>query len=638
MRVWSFYKEISSVSATTMRPFLTFEINRLLQLCSNSKAIDQSKQTHQQIIIHGQSHNPFIITKLIQVYAERDDIKSAQNLFAVLSQRNVFAWTAIIAYFSRNRLFEECINTYKEMKLDSILPDGYVFPQVLRVCAKFSSLDIGVQVHRDIIVCGVEWNLQVSHALIDMYSKCGDILSAKRVFDLIQTKELLSWNLIISGYVSNELLDLAVEMLGHMSMEGCQPDVVTLNTVMDAYCRMGQCDEARKIFVLIKEPSIISWTTLISGYSRIGHHGSSLNIFREMINRREVWPDLDCLSSVLASCQLIGDLRSAREIHAHGIKLESPFAFHRSSGPALLILYAKCGRIQNARHVFELMDRTDVVAWNSMIHGFAELGIKDLAMEYFKEMLTIGIKFNETTLSIVLPVCDIKYGKQIHAYISRSSLWDVTPIWNALIYMYSKGGCIGNALSVFSHLAHKDIVSWNTIIGGLGMHGLGQDALHLLERMSHSGIQPNALTFTSVLSACSHSGLVDEGLDIFHRMVEEFGLNPRIEHFTCVVDLLTRAGRLEDATDLIGKMCVHPNKHIWGSVLTAAIALQKVRIGVLASENLVKLEPENPGHYVTLSNLYTKAGRISDALAVRKLMEAKGLVKGFGCSWVVEGN
>ncbi|KAJ8550002.1 hypothetical protein K7X08_033709 [Anisodus acutangulus] len=525
------------------------------------------------------------------------------------------------------------------MKLDGILPDGYVFPLVLRICAMFSRFDIGVQIHRDIIVCGVEWNLQVNHSLIDMYSKCGDIQSAARVFDAMQENDLLSWNLIISGYVSNELLDLAVETFGRMSMEGCQPDIVTLNTVMDAYCRMGKCDEARKIFVLIKEPSIISWTTLTSGYSRIGNHGSALNIFREMINRREVCPDLDCLSSVLSSCQLIGDLRSAQEIHAHGIKTGSSFSFHRSSGPALLTLYAKCGRIRDARHVFELMDRTDVVAWNSMIHGFAELGMKDSALEYFKEMLTIGIKINETTLSIVLPVCDLKYGKQIHAYISRSSLWDgVTSIWNALIYMYSKCGCIGNALSVFSHLDHKDIVSWNTIIGGLGMHGLGQDALHLLEKLSLSGIQPNALTFTSVLSACSHSGLVDEGLDIFHRMVEEFGLNPRMEHFTCVVDLLTRAGRLEDAIDFIGKMCVKPNKHIWGSVLTAALAHQKVSVGVLASENLVELEPENPGHYVTLSNLYTKAGRISDALAVRKLMETKGLVKGSGCSWVVEGN
>lgn len=624
--------------ATNVTPSLTFKINNLLQLCSNSNAIDQSKQTHQQIIVHGQSHNPFIITKLIQLFAEHNDINSAHNLFVKLSHRNVFAWTAIISYFSRNLLFEECVNTYKEMKLDGILPDGYVFPQVLRVCAKFLRSGIGVQVHRDVIVCGVEWNLQVSHSLIDMYSKCGEIRSAKRVFDSLQEKDLLSWNLIISGYVSNEVLDLAVEMLGHMSIKGCQPDIVTLNTVMDAYCRMDQCDEARKIFVLIKEPSIISWTTLISGYSRIGNHGSALSIFREMVNRREVCPDLDCLSSVLASCQLSGDLRSAQEIHAYGIKVESPFAFHRSSGPALLTLYAKCGRIQDARHVFELMDGTDVVSWNSMIHGFAELGMKDWAVEYFKEMLSIGIKINEITLSIILPVCDLKYGKQIHAYILRSSFWDVTPIRNALMYMYSKCGCIGHALSVFSHLAHKNIVSWNTIIGGLGMHGLGQDALHLLEKMSHSGVQPNALTFTSVLSACSHSGLVDEGLDIFHRMVEEFGVNPRMEHFTCVVDLLTRAGWVENATGFIGKMSVQPNKHIWGSVLAAALAHQKVSIGVLASENLVKLEPENPGHYVTLSNLYTKAGRISDALAVRKLMETKGLVKGFGCSWVVKGN
>ncbi|KAJ8544875.1 hypothetical protein K7X08_017458 [Anisodus acutangulus] len=273
------------------------------------------------------------------------------------------------------------------------------------------------------------------------------------------------------------------------------------------------------------------------------------------------------------------------------------------------------------------MQENDLLLWNLIILGYVSNELLDLAVETFGRMSMEGCQPDIVTLNT------------IHAYISRSNSWDgVTSIRNALIYMYSKCGCIGNALSVFSHVAYKDIVSWNTIIGGLGMHGLGQAALHLLEKMSHSGIQPNALTFTSVLSACSHSGLVDEGLDIFHRMVEEFVLNPRMEYFTCVVDLLTRGGRLEDAIDFIQKMCVKPNKHIWGSILAAALSLQKVSIGVLASENLVELEPENPGDYVTLSNLYTKAGRISDALAVRKLMETKGLVKGSGCSWVVEGN
>ncbi|KAK4347873.1 hypothetical protein RND71_034212 [Anisodus tanguticus] len=263
-----------------------------------------------------------------------------------------------------------------------------------------------------------------------------------------------------------------------------------------------------------------------------------------MINRREVCPDLDCLSSVLASCQLIGDLRSAKEIHAHGIKLESPFTFHRSSGPALLTLYVKCGRIQDARHVFELMDRTDVVAWNSMIHGFTELGMKESALEYFKEMLTIGIKINETTLSIVLPVCDLKYGKQIHAYIYHGAVRGMVSLPFGM-HLFS---CIRN-------------------VGALEML-----YLHFLIR---------------------------------HRFYTE------------------NVSYAEQA---------------YNSILAAALALQKVSIGVLASENLVELEPENPGHYVTLSSLYTKAGRISDALAVRKLMETKGLVKGSGCSWVVEGN
>ncbi|KAK9285179.1 hypothetical protein L1049_024366 [Liquidambar formosana] len=637
MRIWRSQRAIACLSAANPKPLSPFELNHLLQLCSNSKALDQGKQLHQQIILSGLDCDPFMVTKLVQMYGDCDDLTTAQKLFDKLSQPNVFAWTAILGFYSRNGMSRECICTYSEMKLKGVLPDNYVFPKVLRACAQSSCLEVGVRVHKDVILSGSEFNVQVCNSLIDMYSKCGDAWSAGQVFDEMAEKDLLSWNSMISGYVSNGFLRLAVDLLGSMRLGSFEPDIVTWNTIVDAYCRMGLCDEAWKIFEQIREPNIISWTILVSGYSRIGKHDISLRIFMEMVCRG-VYPDLDCLSSGLVSCRYMGALINGREIHGYGIKIETGCAFYKSAGAALLTMYARCRQIHDARNVFKLMDKSDVVTWNAMILGFVDSGLGHLALECFSNMQSIGIKNDQITISTVLPVCDLKSGKQIHAYIRKNSFDSLVPVWNALIHMYSRCGCIGIAYSVFSNMVTRDLVSWNTMIGGFGMHGLGQAAIRLLQEMKHSGFCPNSVTFTSVLSACSHSGLVDEGLELFNSMTINFGFTPGMEHFACVVDLLARGGRLEDAVDFINRMPLEPDKCIWGALLAASRAHQNVSVAKLAAEHLYHLEPEHAGHYVTLSNIYARAGEWDDAVRVRKLMEGRGLVKPSGYSWIVSGN
>lgn len=288
-------------------------------------------------------------------------------------------------------------------------------------------------------------------------------------------------------------------------------------------------------------------------------------------------------------------------------------------------------------NVFNCMDKSDVVTWTAMIHSLAHLGMAHSALAYFREMQILRIQNDQTTLSTVLPVCDLKTGKQIHAHIYRNGFTSVIAVHNALIHMYSKNGCNTIAYSVFVNMEGRDVVSWNAMIGGFGMNGFGQAALDLLQEMRHSGVCPNSLTFTSVLSACSHSGLVGKGLQIFHKMNREFGFEPRTEHFACVVDLLARAGQLDDAVEFINRMPEKPDKCVWGAVLSASRAHQNVCIGVLAAENLVQLEPNNAGNYVTLSNMYVRAGRWEDAVRVRKQMDSRNLVKPSGYSFIENG-
>ncbi|XP_062002846.1 pentatricopeptide repeat-containing protein DOT4, chloroplastic-like [Rosa rugosa] len=636
MRIWSLQRGISILSSNS-KPPSSSKLHYCLQHCSNSKSLNQGKQTHQKIIQCQLGKNPFLVTKLVQMYADCDDLASARKLFDELLEPNVFAWTAILGFYSRHGMYEECVGAYGEMILRGVLPDGYVFPKVLRACAHFSSLKVGIRVHKDVIISGFEINVQVCNSLIEMYSKCGDIRCAKQVFDEMVGRDLLTWNLMISGFVCNGMLGWAIELFGCMNSDGCEPDVVTLNTVMDAYCRMGLCDEAKGIFKHIKEPNIISWTTLISGYSRIGNHEASLGIFRDMMNSSMVYPDLDSLSIALVSSQHLGSLLSGKEIHGYGLKRESGIVFYNSAGPALLTMYANCRRIQDAENVFRFMDPAQVVSWNAMILGFIDLGLEDLALECFRKMQIAEIKLDQTTLSTVLPTCNLKFGKQIHAFIRKSSFDLVVPVWNALIHMYSKCGCIGAAYSVFSNMLNRDLVSWNSMMGGFAMNGLGQAALELLQEMNRSGICPDSVTLTSVLSACSHSGLVDEGLRVFYSMMEN-GFNPTMEHYACIVDMLARDGLFEDAVSFIHRMPLEPDKCIWGALLAACLAHQNVNVAKLAAEQLVQLEPENPGHYVTLSNIYARAGRWDDAVLVRKQMESRGSLKPSGNSWFECGN
>lgn len=511
---------------------------------------------------------------------------------------------------------------------------------MLKACAQLSCLGTGTVVYKDVIVLGAESNLQVRNSVLDMYSKCGDVWSAKQVFDEMPERDVFSWNSMMSAYVCNGLPQRAVEVFRVMKRDGCECalDVVTWNTLMDAYCRMGMCCEAWRAFGEIEVPNVISWTILISGYASVGRHDVSLGIFRKMMNVGMVSPDVDALSGVLVSCRSLGALASGMEVHGYGLKIMCGDVFYRSAGAALVTLYAGCGRLDRADIVFRRMDKSDAVTWNAMILSLIDVGLGDLALECFRKMQERGVRIDGTTVSTILPVCDLRCGKEMHAYVRKCCLSSVILVNNALVHMYSVRGCIAYAFAVFSTMVAKDLVSWNTIIGGFGTHGLGQTALKLLQEMSDSGVRPDLVTFSCVLSACSHSGLVDEGIKLFYRMTKDLGLTPVREHFSCVVDMLARAGRLEEAFDFINQMPQEPDKHVWGALLAACQEHQNVSVGKVAAEKLISLEPQEAGHYVTLSNIYSRAGRWDDAAIVRRRMQGHALPKPSGHSLVGIGS
>uniref|UniRef100_A0A7N0T9F8 Pentatricopeptide repeat-containing protein n=1 Tax=Kalanchoe fedtschenkoi TaxID=63787 RepID=A0A7N0T9F8_KALFE len=630
MLAWRLKRAFSTSNAPNVS---SMELNRTLQMGGKAKDLKCVRRTHQKIIMHQLGFDSFLMTKLVQSYADCDHFLYAQKLFDKLPRPNVFAWTAMLALCNRRGLPRECLQMYGRMRVEGVVPDKYVFPKVLRSCAQLLWLELGMVLHKDAICCGGEFNLQVCNALIDMYSKCGDFGRARKLFDQMGVRDLLTWNSLLSGYVSNGFHEKVVELFDAMKLEGVQPDLISWNTVIDAYCRMERCDQALGLFENISEPNIISWTTIISGYSRIGKPEMALSLFSNMV-QSGVTPDLDSLSTALASCRAVNVLTTGREIHAFGMKVNAIPPFYKSCGAALLAMYGASKRLQDAVNVYRLMDELDVVTWNAMIHGYVDLGSEQMALTCFGKMQNLGIECDETTLATVLPACDLKCGAQIHAYVCRRSFSMTVAVWNALIHMYSKCGCVGSAYSLFNGLSVKDTISWNTIINGFGMHGHGHTAIQLLKEMNQSGLRPNSVTFTSVLSACSHSGLVDEGLELFHSLTKDFSFVPQREHYACIVDLLARCGRLEEAVNFVQTMPFEPDKCIWGSMLAASSGYQNAHVATLAAEHLFVLEPKHAGHYVTLSNILVRDGKWEEAAQVRRRMEDRGLVKPSGYSWV----
>ncbi|CAL4929451.1 unnamed protein product [Urochloa decumbens] len=403
------------------------------------------------------------------------------------------------------------------------------------------------------------------------------------------------------------------------------------NALISAYSQTGLLPSALHAFHLLPYPSTASYTTVLSVLSRHGRPHEALSLFAA--SAPAVAPDAELLSCVVSCCRRASAFLQARAAHAYGVKNVAALAFYASAGPALVALYARYGKVNAARRVFGFMDGEDAVSWNAMIGGFASAGRESEAWNCFREMHMRGVRGNARTAVAVLGACDLESGRQVHGNMMKShGGGSKTILWNALMTMYSRVGSVSDAEQVFVEIERKDIVSWNVVIGTFAKHGDGARALYFVDAMAYCGMQPDSVTFTAVLMACCHCGLVDEGLALFQHFVSVAGLVPTMEQCACVVDLLARAGRCTEALEFISQMPMKPNAIVWGALLSASRMHHNVEFARIAFEQLVQVEPENAGNFVTMSNIYAKAGMVEDAKRVRMMIDRVELAKPSGQS------
>lgn len=378
---------------------------------------------------------------------------------------------------------------------------------------------------------------------------------------------------------------------------------------------------------------------MIRGNSTSGIFHRSLKLYAKMIESG-LRPDKYAFPFALKSCAGLSDLTMGKQIHQHVI-------CHGCSNDlfvdaALVDMYAKCGCVDDARILFDKMPVRDLVCWTSMISGYVHNGYDGETLEFFDLMRCSGVKPNRVSLLSVLLACGhlgaFRKGEWFHNYVIQTGFDSDILISTAVIDMYAKCGSLDLAQYMFDQTRGKDVVCWSAMIANYGTHGLGRNAVDVFNQMVDAGVKPNQVTFTCLLSACSHSGLLEEGRMYFESMSGQYGIMPKLNHYACMVDLLGRAGQLFEAEKLVLRMPLEPDPSIWGSLLGACRIHGNLDLGERVADRIFQLDPTQSGYYVLLSNIYAAKSRWDEVQKVRKLMIGRGVNKTQGFSLVEFNN
>ncbi|XP_047060405.1 pentatricopeptide repeat-containing protein At3g13880-like isoform X1 [Lolium rigidum] len=501
---------------------------------------------------------------------------------------------------------------------------------------------------------------------------------ARRAFDAAEERDDVSWNSLVSGYVRagarDEMLevfalmrrrgmglnsfalgsvikccsgsgdsvrDIAAAVHGCVVKAGLDSDMFLLSAMVDMYAKRGALAEAVALFKSVPDPNVVVFNAMIAGLCRDeaavgkGVAREALSLYLE-VQSRGTGPTEFTFPSIIRACNLAGDLEFGKQIH--GQVLKHCFQGDDFVGSALIDLYLNSGCVEDGFRCFRSVLKQDVVTWTAMISGCVQNELFVRALTLFHELLGAGLKPDPFTISSVMNACAslavARTGEQIQCFATKSGFGRFTALGNSCIHMYARSGDVDAAIRRFQEMELHDVVSWSAIISSHAQHGCAREALRFFNEMVDAKVVPNEITFLAVLTACSHGGLVDEGLRYYEIMKKEYGLSPTTKHCTCVVDLLGRAGRLADAEAFIRDSIFHDEPIIWRSLLASCRIHRDMERGQLVADRIMELEPASSASYVNLYNMYLDAGDLSLASKIRDLMKERGVKKEPGLSWI----
>ncbi|XP_031491565.1 pentatricopeptide repeat-containing protein At2g20540-like [Nymphaea colorata] len=487
------------------------------------------------------------------------------------------------------------------------------------------------QIHAHVVRQEADRDVFVATKLLESVVVAGHLDYGHRLFDCIELPNAYTWTTMIRGFVEAKCYGKAVELYYRMRSVGVPPNNFTFLFMLKTYSFMGSCHEGRiihgKIFRNGLDCDDYLHNALVSLYAKCGELESAQKLFEEMPQR-----NLATWNAMLNGYFIYGDVKVAQKLFD-----EMPER-NVVSWNTMLGGYSRSGMLDLARSLFEVMPKKDLLSWSTMISGYIQSGQASEALELFHKMQLAGVGPDAVTMASVLSACAqigaLDTGKWVHAYVERKKLRHDVVLSTSLIDMYAKCGLIDMALQVFNTMQHRNLYSWNALICGLAMHGMGHEALEFFGHMGKSCIMPNQITFVGVLCACCHVGCVEEARRQFRCMTEHFDIDPTIEHYGCMVDVLGRAGLIDMAKEVIEEMPMQPNIVVWGALLAACKIHGNMKVGAAVVKHLMELAPSEGGCYVLVSNIYAAGRRWDEAAKMRKAMREMGVEKTPGCSCI----
>ncbi|XP_058778357.1 pentatricopeptide repeat-containing protein At4g20770 [Vicia villosa] len=604
------------------------------------------RRNHGFVVKIGLDSNIYVVNALLSMYSKCGLNVDAFRVFEDIPEPNEVTFTTIMGGLSQTNQVVEALELFRLMLRKGIRVDSVSLSTILGICVKGVSFDVcdddgrgfstnaqGKQIHTLAIKVGFERDLHLCNSLLDMYAKTGDMDGAENVFVNLDKHNVVSWNIMISGYGNKCDSEKAVECFQRMQCCGYEPDDVTYINMLTACVKSGDVKIGRQIFDCMSCPSLISWNAILSGYNQSADHGEAVELFRKM---QFQWqhPDRTTLAIILSSCAELGLLEAGKQAHAVSQKLGFYDDVYVAS--SLINVYSKCGKMELSKHVFSKLSEQDVVCWNSMIAGFSTNSLEQDALAFFKQMRQFGFFPSEFSFATIASSCaklsSLFQGQQVHAQIIKDGYVDNVFVGSSLAEMYCKCGDVVAARCYFDMMPSKNIVTWNEMIHGYAQNGYGHEAVCLYKEMISCGEKPDDITFIAVLTACSHSALVDEGVEIFNAMLQKFEVVPKLDHYTCIIDCLGRAGRFHEVEVILDTMPYKDDTIVWEVVLSSCRVHGNLSLAKRAAEELYRLDPRNSAPYVLLANMYSSMGRWDDAQVVRDLMSDNQIHKDPGYS------
>ncbi|KAK4381174.1 Pentatricopeptide repeat-containing protein [Sesamum angolense] len=580
-----------SLSTDTSRKAKLVDANKYLSELLKLGEIDEARKVFDGM----PKRDEFTWNTMVAGYADSGRIVEARKLLDDTPKKSAITWSSIVSGYCKMGCEIESLQLFYEMQHEGCKPSQFTLGSVLRLCSIKGLLSRGEQIHGYAVKTRFDKDVFVVTGLIDVYAKCLRIVEAEDLFRSMSSgKNHVTWTAMINGYSQNGDAVGAIQCFGGMRVEGIEANQYTFPGVLSACAAV----------------SALVLGTQVHGCIVRGGFGANVFVQSAMVDMYTKCGDLGSAWKVVQSMEVDDDTTNGTNIHSLVIK--SGFEGYTLVSNALIDMYAKQNSLDFAFRLFDFLVEKDVISWTSLITGCAHSGCHEEALKLFCKMRRDGIDPDHIVVSSALSSCAelalLDLGQQVHANSIKSGLDTSLSVDNSLVSLYAHCGCLENAEKVFKSMEIRNLISWTALIVGYAQNGEGIKSLQFYDEMIASGIKPDFITFIGLLFACSHTGLTERGRYYFESMIQDYAITPGPDHYACMIDLLGRAGKIQEAEELLNKMEVLPDASVWKALLAACRIHGNVDLAKKAATALFELDPQDSVPYVILSNIYSATG------------------------------